>query len=112
MENDAILSVFERLAATLQTRKSAPPESSYVASLYAKGQDAILKKLGEEAIETLLAAKSGDKPALVHEMADLWFHCLVLLANEGLHPRDIAAELSRREGVSGHVEKASRKAAS
>lgn len=112
MENDATLTTLERLAATLQQRKSAAPEGSYVASLFAKGQDAILKKLGEEAIETVLAAKSNDKTALVHEMADLWFHCLVLLAHEGLSPSDIAEELMRREGVSGHAEKSARKAAS
>lgn len=110
MQNDASLTTLERLAETLHARKNAAPATSYVASLYAKGQDAILKKLGEEAVETLLAAKSGDRAALIHEMADLWFHCLVLLAHEGLHPRDIVEELARREGVSGHNEKASRKA--
>lgn len=111
MENDVSLNALERIAATLEQRKTASGEASYVASLYAKGQDAILKKLGEEAVETLLAAKSGDRPALIHEMADLWFHCLVLLAHEGLQPGDIINELTRREGVSGHREKASRKAA-
>lgn len=111
MENDVSLSTLERIAATLEARKTAAGETSYVASLYVKGQDAILKKLGEEAVETLLAAKSGDRRALIHEMADLWFHCLVLLAHEGLQPRDIIDELTRREGVSGHSEKASRKAA-
>lgn len=110
MENDISLTALERIAATLEERKTATGEASYVASLYAKGQDAILKKVGEEAIETLLAAKSGDRAALLHEMADLWFHCLVLLAHEGLQPRDIVDELTRREGVSGHNEKASRKA--
>lgn len=112
MENDVTVSVFERLADTLQARKTAAPASSYAASLFTKGQDAILKKLGEETIETVLAAKSNDKAALIHEMADLWFHCLVLLAHEGLNPRDVAAELARREGVSGHAEKSARKATS
>lgn len=110
MENDASLNALERIGVTLEARKTASGDTSYVASLYAKGEDAILKKLGEEAIETLLAAKSGDRAALTHEMADLWFHCLVLLAHQGLSPRDIVNELTRREGVSGHSEKASRKA--
>jgi len=102
--------VLYRIAETLEARKGAEPGSSYVASLYAKGQDAILKKIGEEATETVLAAKGGDKLALVRETADLWFHCLVMLAHAGLGPDDVLAELRRREGISGIDEKAARKA--
>jgi phosphoribosyl-ATP pyrophosphohydrolase len=101
-------SILERLADTLEARKGADPASSYVAGLYSKGTDAILKKVGEEATETVLAAKGGDKLALVRETADLWFHTLVMLANAGLRPRDVLAELARREGISGVVEKAAR----
>lgn len=108
MQNESLLTSFERIAQTLEARKSATAERSYVASLYANGIDAILKKIGEEATETLLAAKSGDRAQLIHEMADLWFHCLILLAQQNLGPADIAAELARREGVSGHTEKAAR----
>ena len=79
-----------------------------MAKLYAKGLDAILKKIGEEATETVIAAKDGDKVQLVYEMADLWFHSLVLLAQQGLHPDDVLEELARREGLSGLVEKARR----
>lgn len=103
---DAILG---RIAAAIEDRKSAHPDSSYVASLFAKGENAILKKIGEEATETVVAAKDGDKLSLVHEVADLWFHCLVLLASKGLGPGDVLAELARREGTSGHQEKSSRK---
>ena len=102
--------VLTRIAQTLEARKGAEPGSSYVASLYAKGEDAILKKIGEEATETVLAAKGGDKLALVRETADLWFHCLVLLAHAGRGPADVLAELRRREGISGIDEKAARKA--
>lgn len=102
--------VLTRIAQTLEARKGAEPSSSYVASLYAKGEDAILKKIGEEATETVLAAKGGDKLALVRETADLWFHCLVMLAHAGLGPDDVLAELRRREGISGIDEKAARKA--
>jgi phosphoribosyl-ATP pyrophosphohydrolase len=97
-----------RLAETLEARKGADPSTSYVAKLYAKGLDSILKKIGEEAAETIIAAKGGDKNQLVYETADLWFHCLVLLANQGLHPDDVLNELARREGLSGLVEKAAR----
>lgn len=100
--------VLERLAAVLEARKGAAADSSYVASLYAKGLDAILKKVGEEATETVLAAKSGDRAKIIHETADLWFHTLVLLAQQGLTPQDILSELERRFGVSGHDEKAGR----
>lgn len=100
--------VFEKLAAVLEARKGADPGSSYVASLYAKGVDAILKKVGEEATEVVIAAKAGDRSAVVHEVADLWFHTLVLLAQQGLRPEDVHAELGRRFGVGGHEEKARR----
>jgi phosphoribosyl-ATP pyrophosphohydrolase len=100
--------ILTRLAETLEARKGADPASSYVAKLYSKGLDAILKKIGEEATETVIAAKDGDKGQVVYEMADLWFHSLVLLAQQGLHPDDVLAELARREGLSGLVEKASR----
>ena len=100
--------ILSRLAETLESRKLADPDSSYVAKLYAKGLDAILKKIGEEATETVIAAKGGDKSQVVYEMADLWFHSLVLLAQQGLHPDDVLAELARREGLSGLVEKSGR----
>ena len=98
-----------KLAAVLEARKQAAPDSSYVASLYAKGLDAILKKIGEEATETVVAAKGGDRQQIIHETADLWFHTLVLLAQQGLKPEDVLAELERRFGLSGLEEKASRK---
>ncbi|MDH4275620.1 MAG: phosphoribosyl-ATP diphosphatase [Gammaproteobacteria bacterium] len=101
--------ILEHLAQTLEARKGADAAQSYVASLYAKGLDAILKKVGEEAGETLIAAKNADTQALVGEVADLWFHTLVLLAHKGLGPQDVLAELQRRHGVSGHAEKAARK---
>lgn len=97
-----------KLAAVLEARKGAEASSSYVAGLYAKGLDAILKKIGEEATETVLAAKTGDKAKIVHETADLWFHTLVMLAQQGLKPDDILLELERRFGVSGLDEKAAR----
>lgn len=100
--------ILEQIAETLEARKQADADSSYVASLYAKGLDAILKKIGEEATETIIAAKTGDKTQIVYETADLWFHTLVMLANEGLGPQDVLAELQRRVGVSGHEEKAAR----
>ena len=101
--------ILRRLGEVLAARKQADPSSSYVAGLFAKGEDAILKKLAEEAAETVLAAKGGDKLHLVRETADLWFHSLVLLAWHGLRPVDVLAELRRREGISGIDEKASRK---
>lgn len=97
-----------RLAELLEQRKSADPQTSYVAKLYAKGMDSILKKVGEEAAETIIAAKNGDNEHLIYETADLWFHTLVMLAQAGLKPQDILDELARREGLSGLVEKASR----
>ena len=99
----------ERLAATIESRKGGDPAKSYVAKLLAGGEDAVLKKIGEEATETVLAAKSGDRLHLVRETADLWFHSMVLLARHGLGPGDVLAELHRREGISGIDEKAARK---
>jgi phosphoribosyl-ATP pyrophosphohydrolase len=98
----------KKIAAALEARKGADPSSSYVAGLYAKGLDAILKKVGEEATETVIAAKSGDAKAVIHETADLWFHTLVMLAQQGLSPDDVLAELERRFGTSGLAEKARR----
>ena len=100
--------VLARLAATIDARKNAAPSTSYVASLFARGDDAILKKIGEEATEAVMAAKDGDKIRITAEIADLWFHCLVLLARHGLGPGDVLAELARREGTSGHAEKLAR----
>lgn len=97
-----------QLAQILEARKQADPASSYVAGLYAEGLDAILKKIGEEAAETILAAKNGDSEALVHETADLWFHSLVMLAHQGLGPDAVLSELARRFGISGLTEKANR----
>ena len=102
-------SILNRLAQTIESRKGADPGSSYVAQLLAKGNDAILKKVAEEAAETLLAAKDGDKLQMVRETADLWFHSLILLSFHGLGPDDVLAELHRREGISGIDEKASRR---
>jgi len=102
--------ILERLADLLEQRKSADPQSSYVAKLYAKGMDSILKKVGEEATETIIAAKNGDKEHLIYETADLWFHTLVMLAQAGLNPQAVLDELARREGLSGIAEKASRTA--
>jgi phosphoribosyl-ATP pyrophosphohydrolase len=101
--------ILDRLAETLEARKSADPQSSYVAKLYSKGLDSILKKVGEEAAETIIAAKDGDKEQIIYETADLWFHTLVMLAHTGLHPNDVLNELARREGLSGIAEKESRK---
>ena len=100
--------VLRQLAAVLESRKGADAQHSYVARLYAKGLDAILKKVGEEATETILAAKDGNPERLVSETADLWFHTLVMLAHQGLGPDAVLDELARRFGVSGLAEKASR----
>jgi len=100
--------ILERLEAAIAARRSADPSSSYVASLNAKGLDAILKKVGEEATEAVIAAKGGERRAIVHEMADLWFHCLVALAWHGVPLAEVLAELERREGRSGIEEKNSR----
>lgn len=100
--------ILKKLTETLEARKQASPESSYVAKLFSKGEDAILKKVGEEATEVILASKAGDKTHLVYEIADLWFHCMVLLAHQGLSSEDVLNELARREGLSGIAEKAGR----
>ena len=100
--------ILERLSEVLEQRKGADPGSSYVAKLYASGLDTILKKVGEEATETVLAAKGGDRAQIVYETADLWFHTLVMLAQQGLGPQQVLAELERRFGLSGLEEKASR----
>lgn len=100
--------VLRQLAEVLEQRKQQPAEQSYVASLYGKGLDHILKKIGEEATETVIAAKGGDKTQIVYETADLWFHCMVLLAQQGLGPDDVLNELQRRFGLSGLAEKAQR----
>ena len=100
--------VLEELTTVLEQRRQADPESSYVASLYSKGLDKILEKVGEEATETIIAAKNEDTEALVNEVADLWFHSMVLLAARGLRAEDVLAELARRFGLSGLEEKASR----
>ena len=105
MSND----VLQRLTETLMARKNASPETSYVAKLFSKGEDAILKKVGEEATEVILASKEGDQSHLIYETADLWFHCMVLLAHHGLCADDVLNELARREGLSGIVEKENRK---
>ena len=100
-----------RLASVIESRKHGDPASSYVARLFARGDDAILKKIGEEATETVLAAKDGDRARIVAETADLWFHCLIMLAHYELAPRDVLDELVRREGLSGLDEFAARKSA-
>ena len=100
--------ILERLELAIAERRGAEPSSSYVAALNAKGLDAILKKVGEEATEAVIAGKSGAREAIVHETADLWFHCLVMLAHRGIALADVLAELERREGTSGIDEKNSR----
>lgn len=104
MGSDVLL----ELAKVLEARKQADPHGSYVASLYAKGLDTILKKVGEEATETVIAAKGGDRQQLIYETADLWFHTLVLLAHQGSGPEEVLRELQRRFGLSGLEEKAAR----
>ncbi len=100
--------ILERIAATIKERKAGDPAESYVAKLFAQGDDAVLKKIGEEATEVVLAAKSGDRLHLVREITDLWFHCMIVLERHGLGPRDVLAEMQRREGISGLDEKAER----
>lgn len=102
------LDILSRVQATIASRKGAEPGSSYVASLYAKGTDSICKKVAEEAAESIMAAKDGDAHHLVKEVADLWFHSMILLSQYGVSVADVAAEFERREGVSGIVEKESR----
>ncbi len=102
--------VLARLADVIETRRGADPATSYVARLLSRAPDAVLKKIGEEATETVMAAKDGDRPRIVAETADLWFHCLVMLAQYDLAPSDVLDELARREGLSGLDEHAARKA--
>jgi phosphoribosyl-ATP pyrophosphohydrolase len=99
-----------RLAAVIALRRAGDPDKSYVARLFSKGHDAILKKIGEEATEVVMAAKDGDRPRIVGEVADLWFHTMVALAAFDLTPADVLMELERREGLSGLEEFAARKA--
>ncbi len=101
--------IIERLVKVLESRKGADPATSYVASLYDQGLDSILKKIGEESAETIIAAKTGDKEQIVYETADLWFHCLVLLAQQNIDARRVLEELERRFGLSGIDEKAARR---
>ncbi|WP_435531269.1 phosphoribosyl-ATP diphosphatase [Ramlibacter albus] len=98
-----------RLAAVIESRKGGDPDKSYVARLLAKGPDAFLKKIGEEATEVVMAAKDGEPTKIVNEVADLWFHSMIALAHYGLTPADVIRELERREGMSGLEEKALRK---
>jgi phosphoribosyl-ATP pyrophosphohydrolase len=105
--SDAIL---KQLADVIDSRKGGDAESSYVARLFTRGDDAILKKIGEEATETVMAAKDGARDRIVGETADLWFHCMIMLSHYGLRPEDVLAELQRRAGTSGIEEKALRKA--
>ena len=100
--------VLQQLAEVLEQRKQESADQSYVANLYSKGLDHILKKVGEEAAETIIAAKGGDKKQIVYETADLWFHSMVMLADQGLGPEDVLSELQRRFGLSGLEEKAQR----
>jgi len=100
--------ILKKLTETLEARKKDDPTKSYIASLYRDGLEAILKKVNEEAFETIIAARQGDDKELIHEVADLWFHTLVLMAHKNLSAEDILNELSRREGTSGIEEKESR----
>ena len=104
MSDDVLL----RLGQVVASRRGGDPAQSYVSRLLAGGGDAILKKIGEEATEVVMAAKDGDGPRIVSEVADLWFHCLIALEHHGLGPADVLAELARREGLSGLAEKAAR----
>ncbi len=100
--------VLERLADVIESRRGADPDKSYVARLFARGEDQILKKIGEEATETVMAAKDRDAARIVNETADLWFHCMIMLAQHGLRPAAVLAELARREGISGLAVQAAR----
>jgi phosphoribosyl-ATP pyrophosphohydrolase len=101
--------ILERIADSIHEHKSGDPSKSYVAKLFAQGDDAMLKKVGEEATEVVLAAKGDDRLHLVREVTDLWFHCMIVLERHGLGPADVLAEMQRREGISGLDEKAARK---
>lgn len=100
--------ILRQLADVLESRKGSDPKASYVSHLYHKGLDTILKKIGEEATETVIAAKEGDREQIIYETADLWFHSMVLLSDQNIHPDEILSELERRFGLSGHDEKAAR----
>jgi phosphoribosyl-ATP pyrophosphohydrolase len=100
--------LLEQLADVVESRRSADPDQSYVARLFARGEDQILKKIGEEATEVVMAGKDGEKAKIVAETADLWFHCLVMLAHYGIRPQAVLDELSRREGISGLAVQAAR----
>lgn len=106
MERVAVLS---DVADVIDSRKGGDPKTSYVAKLFSKAPDGPLKKVGEEAAEVIMAAKDGDRDHLIYETADLWFHCMVVLSQAGIRPEEVLAELARREGTSGLVEKANRK---
>ena len=101
--------VLARLAEVIESRKAGDPDKSYVARLFHKGTDSILKKVGEEATEVVMAAKDGDPQKVIYEVADLWFHSMLALSAFGLKPADVLAELQRREGLSGLEEFAARK---
>ena len=109
LPDPALAGVLAEVAATIESRKDSEPAGSYVASLFARGGDAILKKIGEEATEVVMAGKDADPAKITYEVADLWFHCLVLLARHGLSPDDVLRELARRHGRSGLAEKAARR---
>ncbi len=104
--------VLTALAAVIESRRGDDPDTSYVARLLSRAPDAVLKKIGEEATETVMAAKDGDAAAIIAETADLWFHCLVMLAQYGLHPQAVLDELQRRSGIGGLQEKAARQGGS
>lgn len=100
--------ILQRLAQTIEARKSVDPAHSYVAKLLSSHQDKVLKKIAEEAAETIMACKDGDRKQIIYETADLWFHCLIMLARHNISPDEVLLELERREGVSGITEKLSR----
>ncbi|WP_292975384.1 phosphoribosyl-ATP diphosphatase [Nitrosomonas sp.] len=102
------LTILQRLAQTIETRRNADPAHSYVAKLLNSNEEKVLKKIAEEAAETIMACKDGDKEQIVYETADLWFHCLIMLARHNISPEAVLSELERREGVSGIEEKRSR----
>ena len=110
MKQAPLVDSLQRLAGVIESRKGGDPQKSYVARLFGKGPDAILKKIGEEATEVVMACKDGDPAKIVAEVADLWFHSMLALSAYGLGPADVVAELERREGLSGLEEFASRKA--
>lgn len=104
------IAVISEIADVIESRKGADPKASYVAKLFSKAPDGALKKVGEEAAEFIMACKDNDRGHIIYEAADLWFHSFVALAQAGIRPEEVIAELARREGVSGLAEKASRPA--